>query len=56
VFFLVCLLGVLRISSRATAVAFEAQDTVKLLANVYNPSIAGWRRLRYDERLTIVGQ
>lgn len=56
VFFLGCLLGLVRISSRASTVGFESQDAVKLLANVYDPSVKGRTRLRYDESLTIVGQ
>ncbi|KAI9155753.1 hypothetical protein HJFPF1_08342 [Paramyrothecium foliicola] len=55
VIFLGCLLGLVRASSRAEAVTFEAQDAVKLLANVHDPSVKGRTRLRYDEALTIVG-
>jgi hypothetical protein len=55
ILFLGCLLGLVRIYSRAKTVAFEAQDAVKLLANVYDPSVNGRTRLRYDDGLTIVG-
>ncbi|KAH6670259.1 hypothetical protein F5X68DRAFT_265018 [Plectosphaerella plurivora] len=56
VFFLGCILGLVRIYSRARTVAFEAQDAVKLLTNVYDPNVNGKTRLRYEDRLSIVGR